>query len=512
MVSTTPKVDLEMTYASISLATSLSSRLRSCASLSALRAGQQAHAQVLAHGLLPHVTLETDLMLTYARCSNLPLARQVFDRMRHRNMHSWNILLSAYVQASLFDDALSLPRSLLHSGLRPDHFTLPSLLKASAAIGDSFRGMTFHNWAVCLGHEENVIVRSSILDMYAKCGSLDDALYLFETMPNRDIVMWNSIISGYARVGCSAQALDLFRRSQWEVEEQDFRAIPSVLNACGREGDLRRGQEVHGRAVRCCLFDSNVAVGNSLIDMYAKCGCANDSCKVFSSMGEQKNIVTWSTLISCYGVHGERNGSLALFEEMLAQGMKPNHITFTSVLSSCSHSGLVEEGRRIFDSIRGIHEVEPSIEHYACLVDLIGRSGNVEEALEMIHRMPMEPTASVWGALLGACVVHKNVEVGEIAAFRLFDLEARNPSNYVALCGIYEAVGRLDCVAKVRVRMKELEMVKTPGCSWIDVKGRLQAFYQGDVSHPSVKHIHEMLNWLTQTMTTSTMVDLDWHL
>lgn len=372
--------------------------------------------------------------------------------------------------------------------------------------------MTFHNWAVSLGHEENVIVRSSILDMYAKCGSLNDALYLFETMPKRDIVMWNSIISGYARVGCSAQALDLFRRSQWEVEEKDFRAIPSVLNACGREGDLRRGQEVHGRAVRCCLFDSDVAVGNSLIDMYAKCGCADDSRKVFSSMGKQKNIVTWSTLISCYGVHGERNESLALFEEMLAQGMKPNHITFTSVLSSCSHSGLVEEGRRIFDSIRGVHEVEPSIEHYACLVDLIGRSGNVEEALEMIHRMPMVPTASVWGALLGACVVHKNVEVGEIAAFRLFDLEARNPSNYVALCGIYEAVGRLDCVAKVRVRMKELEMVKTPGCSWIDVKGRLQAFYQGDVSHPSVKHIHEMLNWLTQTMATSTMVDLDWHL
>ncbi|XP_042384740.1 pentatricopeptide repeat-containing protein At3g12770-like [Zingiber officinale] len=471
--------------------TFLSSCLRKSASSSSLRDGREAHAQVVARGFLPHVTLETDLVLMYARCSGIHLARMVFDRMPQRNMHSWNILLSSYAQMGPLADqlgVLSLPRSLLRSGLLPDHFTLPSLFKVCAAVRDHFRGMAFHNWAICLGHEGCFIVRGSIMDMYAKCGLLDDARYLFETMPRRDSATWNSIVSGYARLGCSAEALALYRRrSKCEVEE-DFMAIPSILSACAREGDLRRGKEVHGRATRCLLFDCDVTIGNSLIDMYAKCGCVGDAQKVFSRMSRQ-NLVTWSTLISCYGAHGDGYESLRLYQEMLERGMKPNRITFTSILSSCSHSGLVSQGMRIFESMQDVHSVEPGVEHYACLVDLIGRSGRIKEALDIIQTMPMEPTSSVWGALLGACVMHRNIKVGEIASSRLFELEERNASNYVALCGIHEALGQLDCVAKLRTKMRKLGMVKKPGCSWLDADGKLQIFYQGDAVNPQVNDI-----------------------
>ncbi|XP_010930843.2 pentatricopeptide repeat-containing protein At2g13600 [Elaeis guineensis] len=480
----------------------LSSLLRSCAPLSALRPGKQAHAQAIAHGVLPHATLETDLVLMYSRCSHPHLARQVFDRMLHRNMHSWNILLSSYVQTSLFDHALALIHPFLQSGLRPDHFTLPSLLKACAGTGDASLGMALHNRAIVLGLEDHVVVAGSVLDMYAKCGNLVDAHCLFETMLNRDVVTWNSMISGLARAGHSIEALHIFQRLHWEGEEMDSRAIPSVLHACGRLGDLIRGKEVHGRMVRCLVFDSDIAIGNSLIDMYAKCGCLEHSHKVFLSMCN-RDLVTWSTLISCYGLHGKGKEALTLYKEMIAHGLQPNCITFTSVLASCSHSGLIDEGRQVFDSMVDAYEVEPRVEHYACMVDLLGRSGSIGEALALIYEMPMEPAPSVWGALLGACVVHRNVEVGEIAAYKLFELEAGNPSNYVALCGIYDAVGRWDGVAQMRSRMREFGMVKIPGCSWIDVKGRMHVFYQGSVSHPLAKRINEVLDVLAKMMANS---------
>ncbi|XP_073013910.1 pentatricopeptide repeat-containing protein At2g03880, mitochondrial-like [Typha latifolia] len=483
-------------------ATQLSSILRTCAASSLLRQGNQAHAQAITHGLLPHPTLETDIVLFYARCSLLHLAHQVFDQMPHRTMHSYNILFSSYAQTHLFGSSLSLIQPFLASSLLPDRFTFPSLLKSCAGIGDVSLGMAFHCWVIHLGFDRYVIVQSSVLDMYAKCGLVNEAIKVFESTPEKDSVVWNSMISGLARSGRAVEALGVFRRLQWEGVETDLRAIPSILNVCGREGDLVSGKAVHGKVIRWLMDNSDLAVGNSLIDMYSKCGNLGYSKKVFLSMHEQ-NVVTWSTLIACYGVHGKGKESLIVYEEMLSQGVKPNCVTFTSILSSCSHSGLLDEGRRVFESMSRAHGVNPTVEHYACMVDLLGRAGNIEDALELISRMPMEPSASVWGALLSACAVHRNVNVGEISAQRLFELESGNSSNYVALCGIYDAVGQLDSVAELRSRMRNLGMVKTPGCSWIAVKGRVHAFYQGDIYHPLTRRMLEVFDGLIQEMATS---------
>ncbi|ONK57645.1 uncharacterized protein A4U43_C09F2620 [Asparagus officinalis] len=245
--------------------------------------------------------------------------------------------------------------------------------------------------------------------------------------------------------------------------------------------------------------------------MYAKCGCLDASRKVFLVMGDRRNVVTWSTLISCYGVHGKGKEALALYDKMIQRGLKPNSVTFTSILSSCSHSGLVNEGQALFDSMMRDYGLEPCVEHYACIVDLLGRAGRTKEALKLIKSMPMKPIASVWGALLNACAMHRNVEVGEVAAYELFELEPRNSSNYIALCGIYESVGMLDKVAIMRARMHELGMTKAPGCSWIHMKGRVQVFYQGDVCCPS-EMVLDVLDGLYKIMAIRSLRDTNHEL
>ncbi|KAF8405849.1 hypothetical protein HHK36_007926 [Tetracentron sinense] len=487
---------LEMLQVNVFL---LSSLLRNCVPLSAIYQAKQTHAQILVHGFLPNVTLQTDLLLVYSKCGLLEDGRRVFDEMVERNMHSWNILISSYVQNSLYYQALSVFNGFLNVGLQPDHFTFPVVFKACSGVGDSRLGKNLHSSVIRLGFDDDVIVGSSVLDFYVKCDNLTDAQRLFVNMPSRDVVAWNSMISGFGKAGFYVEALGYFRNMLSEGVKMDSRTIPSILNCCGREGDSVKGKEIHGQVVKNLFFNRDIAIGNSLIDMYAKCGCLDDSQKVFGNMGDL-NLVTWTTMISCYGLHGKGEESLILFENMKICGFKPNCVTLTAILASCSHSGLIDQGWRIFNSISSDYGIEPCIEHYACMVDLLGRFGYLEEALELIKNMKLEPTASVWGALLGTCMMHKNVEIGEIAADHLFELEAENSSNYIALCSIYDSVGRRDGVLRIRSKMRELGLAKTPGCSWITIKGRVHKFYHGDFSHPQTKMIYWTLEGIIRAM------------
>ncbi|XP_037429662.1 pentatricopeptide repeat-containing protein At3g12770-like [Triticum dicoccoides] len=478
----------------------LSNLVRRCAAAKALIAGAKLHAQALVGGHLPQATLETDLVLLYCRCAALPSARKVFDAMPSPSMHAYNILLAASPPLL----ALELLSGLLDAGFRPDCYAVPAALRACAELQDPLLGAALHGFTVQLGFLSNVVVSSALLDMYAKAGLLVNAVRVFDEMPERDPVVWNCMVTAYARAGMTAETLELFRRAQVEAVNmaRDLRAVPSVLNVCGKEGEMMKGREIHGRMVRSLVFDLDIPIGNALIDMYAKCGRVDASQAVFAGM-QERNVVSWSTLISCYGVHGKGKEALHVYEEMLSQRVKPNCITFTSVLSSCSHSGLVTDGRMIFESMRKVHGVEPTSEHYACMVDLLGRAGAIEEAIGLIKKMPMEPCATAWGALLSACATHNNVDVGEIAAYRLFELEKGNVSNYITLCGIYGAVGQSDGVAGLRLRMRELGMVKTPGCSWVDVKGRAHAFYQGSVPSYLRRKMFWILDRLRKDMGNS---------
>lgn len=303
------------------------------------------------------------------------------------------------------------------------------------------------------------------------------------------------MISGFGRAGLYADAVHCFREMLQHQNgmKVDYMTLPSILSACGREGDLLKVKEVHGFVVRSFGFDADAPTGNALIDSYGKCGCLNYVEKVFMTMG-QVNLVTWTTMISCYGMHGKGDESILLFEKMVDEGFRPNAVTITAILASCSHSGLIDQGKKIFSSMNSDYGFEPTAEHYACMVDLFGRCGCLEEALRLLERMKSSSvTGSMWGALLAGCVMHKNVEIGEVAARHLFQLEPNNPSNYVALCGIYQSRGMVDGFSSVRAKMRGLGLIKTPGCSWINIAGRAHKFYQGDLSHPLAHMIFKII-------------------
>ncbi|KAF6154902.1 hypothetical protein GIB67_018339 [Kingdonia uniflora] len=475
-------------------ASTLSSLLRNCVSLFTIHKAKQTHCQILIHGFLPNVTLQTDLLLAYSKCSHIEDARQVFDAMSKRNMHSWNIMISSYIKISLFNWGLSVFDDFLKADFRPDHFTFPSVFKACVGNGGCyFLGKILHGWVVKLGFGSHVVVGCSVLDFYVKHEDVGDAYSVFAGILSRDVVIWNSMINGFVRCGFSIEVLGCFRKMMGEGAKMDGKTIPSVLSACGKEGDLMKGKEIHGQVLKILKFDMDVVIGNSLIDMYAKCGSVEYAEKVFENM-HSWSVVTWTTLISGYGVHGKGEKSLILFEKMRLHGFQPNCVTFTAVLASCSHSGLIDQGRSVFNSISLDYGMEPSVEHYACMVDLLGRYGHLEEALELVKKMPEDSPASVWGALLGACRIHKNVEIGETAAYRLFELEVGNSSNYIALCNIYESIGRWDGVSRVRSKMRELGLVKKAACSWISVEDGVHRFYHGDVSHLQTKIACEVLD------------------
>lgn len=407
--------------------------------------------------------------------------------------------MSSYVQTSMYQDALSIFNGFLKMGLRPDHYTLPPLFKASAGTGDSLVGESLHNWVIKLGFENYLVVGSSVLDFYLKCGDLSDAKWVFGNMWWKDTVTWNSMILGLGRAGFCVDALSCFKDMLKEGAEMDSITIPSILSVCGREGDVVKGKEIHGQVVKSVIFCNDAAIGNSLIDMYSKCGCLCNSEMVFRNM-RNSNLVTWTTMISCYGVHGRGKEALVLFEEMRDCGFEPNSVTLTAILASCSHSGHIDQGRRIFNSIGSVYNLEPSVEHYACIVDLLGRFGHVEEALRLVKNMRLAPTASIWGALLAGCMMCKNVEIGEIAAHQLFELEPKNSSNYVALCSIYDSLGMWNGVSRIRAIMRKLGLVKSPGCSWITSGGKVHKFYQGDLCHPSGEMLYETLDGIFRTL------------
>jgi pentatricopeptide repeat protein len=383
---------------SFNITASLSSILRNCNNRTPLTHIKQTHVQILIHNLTHDLTLQTDLLLAYTKAC-LVNARKLFDKMPQRNMHSWNIMISSYVRNSMHYDGLSVFGQLVRSGVKADHYTLPPVFKACGGIGDVGVGVVLHGMVVKLGFERYVVVGSSVLDFYSKCGGLSDARRVFDGLVWKDAVSWNSMISGLAKGGLHFEALDCFREMIGSKVKMDEMTVPTLLNVCGKLGDVTKGKEVHGQVLKNAGLCDDIAIGNSLIDLYSKCGCLCDAEKIFCSM-RNLNLVTWTTMISCYGVHGKGVEALSLFEKMRDFGFKPNSVTFTAILASCSHSGLIDQGKKIFESIRSSYGFEPSVEHYACLVDLLSRFGCFKEALDLINTMKQVPSASVWGALL----------------------------------------------------------------------------------------------------------------
>ncbi|XP_031489461.1 pentatricopeptide repeat-containing protein At3g26782, mitochondrial-like [Nymphaea colorata] len=474
--------------------------LKSCASLGSLASGKILHHQAIVSGLDSDVFVASALVDMYAKCGSPDEARKAFDEMPVRNVVSWTAMINGYVQNGLAGDAVSVFKAMRAEGaVDVDSVVMVSGICACARLAEMNLVTGLHGLVVQGGFESDVSVNNTLLDGYAKSSGISDARKLFDEMTERDVVSWNTMIAVYSQNGLAKEALDLFFSLIRDgTVGHNAVTLSAALLACAHSGALQTGKCIHNQAFKMELED-NVYVGTSLIDMYCKCGKVEMARKGFDRM-QNKNIKSWTAMVSGYGMHGRGKEALQVFHKMQEAGVEPNYITFVSVLAACSHAGLVDDGWRCFKSMTNEYGISPGVEHYACMVDLLGRAGSLDDAYELIRGMSVKPDFIVWGALLGACRIHKHVKLGEIAARKLFQLDPRNAGYYVLLSNIYADAGRWDKVEKMRILMKKKGVVKPPGYSLVELHGKINVFLVGDLEHPQHKEIYTFLDGLSTRM------------
>uniref|UniRef100_A0A2N9IUG5 DYW domain-containing protein n=1 Tax=Fagus sylvatica TaxID=28930 RepID=A0A2N9IUG5_FAGSY len=470
----------------------LASFLPSVTESACLNQGKEIHGYMVRHGVPLDVFLKSALIDIYLKCRNVEMARKIFSQSNTTDIVVCTTMISGFTLNGMNSDALAIFRWLLKEKMRPNSVTLASTLPACAGLAALKLGKELHCNILKNGLDGRCHVGSAITDMYAKCGRLDLAHQTFERISERDTVCWNSMITSCAQNGKPEDAIDLFRQLGKGGTKYDCVSISAALSACANLSSLHHGKEIHSFMIKGA-FSSDLFAESALIDMYAKCGNLDSARSVFDMM-QGKNEVSWNSIISAYGNHGHLKDSLTLFHEMLENGIQPDHVTFLAIISACGHAGQVDNGARYFRCMTEQYGIPAQMEHYACMVDLFGRAGQLNEAFETIKSMPFTPDAGVWGTLLGACRVHGNVELAEVASRHLFDLDPQNSGYYVLLSNVHADAGQWGSVLKIRSLMKERQVQKVPGYSWININNNTHIFCAADGSHPQSAEIYSILN------------------
>ncbi|XP_031479162.1 pentatricopeptide repeat-containing protein At3g49740 [Nymphaea colorata] len=443
----------------------LVSILSVCSFKNMLKCGMQVHGHVVKMGLEDHVIVCNAAINMYSNCLDLQSARMLFEMLINRDLVSWNSMIAGYGQQKFWKEAMEVFLKMLRSGIRPDEFTYGSIL--AGFVG--FEAQKYVEMVHGLAYKDGLILNSQVCNAltstYVRCGAIDDCLKLFSDMPERNLISWNVIISAYVQNGLVMEAWDCFYKLQESKVRPNSYTLSIILSTCGCISALRQGQQVHAYILRCGL-EWETSLGNALVTMYAKCGCLSWSRDVFYRL-RQKDVVSWNAMIAAYAQHGEGEEALGCFETMGQLGILYDQVTFTVILSACSHAGLVDDGCRIFSSMIKDYGLSPSQDHYSCIIDLLGRAGNLDEAKRFIKGMPFEAGSYIWWALLSACRAHGDVRLGEIASKYLLQFEPNNPAVYVLLSNIHASAGQWEDAARVRDLMRENGVVKEPGRSWI---------------------------------------------
>ncbi|KAK8630080.1 hypothetical protein V6N13_078891 [Hibiscus sabdariffa] len=491
--------------------------------------GKELHCHVVKFGFCSNVFVQNALIHMYSRCGQMEMARRVFDISCKTDVITWNVIITGYNRSKRYDETSKLFDEMEKNGVVPSWVTLVSLLLACSKLRDLEVGKRVHKYIERCEIDRKLILENALMDMYAACGEMDVAVGIFDRMKTRDVISWTTIVSGfinkgdidlarsyfdqmperdyvswtamidgYIRVNCFKEALVLFRQMQAANIRPDEYTMVSILTACAHLGALQIGEWIKTYIDRNKV-KNDVFVGNALIDMYFKCGSVAKARSVFSDM-PRKDKFTWTAMIVGLAINGHGEEALGMFSEMLRASIKPDEITYIGVLCACSHAGMVHEGRKFFASMSTEHGVEPSVTHYGCMVDLLGRAGHLREACEVIKNMPMKPNTIVWGALLGACRVHKDVRIAEMAAKQILELDPKNGAVYVLLCNIYASCKRWDSLHELRESMLHRGIKKTPGCSLIEMNGVVHEFVAGDRSHPQSNEIFLKLDSMTRDL------------
>ncbi|CAI9301194.1 unnamed protein product [Lactuca saligna] len=434
-------------------------------------------------------------------CANLGLmyyATQLFDQMPEPNSFVWNTLIRGFQQNHEPKKAMDLFDRMRIEPDGPDRFTYPFVVRSCTELMEHLRGYIkagdIQNAKVLfnLAPVKDILMYNTLLGGYARHGEVNIMLDFFHSMPTKDLVSWNSVISGLVRDKRNNEAITHFHQMQSENIHPNEITLVTLLSACAQVGALDTGRWLHSYIDRN-NSSSNLVVSTSLVDMYSKCGDLDSARQVFDKMSN-RDVVAWNAMIMGFSMNGQSKTTLQLFTRMKREQVKPNEITILGVLCACVHSGLVKEGQKLFDSMDQEHGLEPRVEHYGCMVDLLGRSGLLNEAYSLIQSMRVEPHVGVWGALLGACKLHKNVELAETAMSHLNELEHEDGGYLTIMSNIYANVGRWDDVCRVRELMKEKGIGKLRGCSSIEVNGVIYEFGAGEKVHERVEEIYEMID------------------
>ncbi|KAF8409470.1 hypothetical protein HHK36_005546 [Tetracentron sinense] len=468
--------------------------VNACIGLKSIRGVKRVSNYMINSGFEQDQYLRNRVLLMHVKCGMMIDARQLFHEMPERNVVSWNTIIGGLVDSGDYKEAFHLFMLMWQEFSDAGSRTFATMIRASAGLGLVYAGRQLHSCILKMQIDGDIFVSCALIDMYSKCGSIDDAQFVFDEMPEKTVVGWNSIIAGYALHGYSEEALSMYYEMRDSGVKMDHFTFSIIIRICARLASLEHAKQAHAGLVRHG-FGLDIVANTALVDFYCKWGRIEDARHVFDKM-PRKNVISWNALIAGYGNHGRGIEAIVMFEQMLFEGMIPNHVTFLAVLSACSYSGLSDRGWKIFDSMTRDHKIKPRAMHYACMIELLGREGLLDEAFALIRDAPFRPTENMWAALLTACRVHKNLELGKFAAERLFGMEPEKLSNYVVLLNIYNSSGRLEEAAAVIQTLKKRGLRMLSACSWIEIKKQPHVFLSGDKSHVQTKEIYQKLDKL----------------
>lgn len=526
--------------------------LNSCARLSSLEPGHEVHSHIIKHGFESDLFVRNALIHLYSVFGNLNLARTLFDESLVRDLVSYNTMIKGYAEVNQPESALCLFGEMQNLGILPDEFTFVALFSVCSVLNEPNVGKQIHAqvYKNLRSIDSNILLKSAIVDMYAKCGLINIAERVFSTMGTsksaaawssmvcgyarcgeinvarklfnhmheRDVISWTAMISGYSQAGQCSEALELFKEMEALGIKPDEVTLVAVLSACARLGAFDVGKRLYHQYIENGVFNQNTILTAAVMDMYAKCGSIDSALEIFRRVGKNmKTGFVFNSMIAGLAQHGLGETAITVFRELISTGLKPDEVTFVGVLCACGHSGLIEEGKKLFESMFNAYGIKPQMEHYGCMVDLLGRYGCLEEAYDLVQKMPFEANSVIWRALLSACRTHGNVKIGEIAGQKLLEMEARHGARYVLLSNMLADANQWEEARQVRKVMEDHGIRKPPGWSYIELGGAIHRFVASDKSHPQGKEIELMLKDMAMRLksagyvpnTAQVMFDID---
>ncbi|GAB4824338.1 hypothetical protein Ancab_007226 [Ancistrocladus abbreviatus] len=426
-----------------------------------VREAKAFHGLITRRTYIPNRVAYHALLSMYCKLGLLTVAEKLFDKEPERNLESWNMMFFGYGKEGSYGKCIDLFREMLCQGVDCDLNSFVSVISSCSRLGAIQLGISLHCHVIKNLLDRNVSISNSLIDMYGRFGKLALATSIFHQM-ERDTVTWNTLISAYAHQGHFGESVMLFDKMVSEGSKPNSATLVTVVSACSHLASLEKAEKIHNY-IKATRIDLNLSLATALIDMYGKCGHLEKSRQIFNSLSE-KDVISWNVMISCYGMHGDARSAFEIFEQMEESSVRPNGLTFLAVLSACSHAGLVEEGRYIFHSMQDCL-VTPTLKHYACMVDLLGKSGNLKEAEEMVLSMPVNPDGDIWGSLLSACKIHNEVEMAMRIARHAIESDQENDGYYVIVSNMFDSIGNWEEAERIRGLMKERGVRKCSGWS-----------------------------------------------